>query len=420
MPTLRNKLPSYRKHKASGRAVVTLGGRDHYLGAFGSAESRREYERLMTEWLLNHKNTLPGDGQGPHQASCVADLIVAYLKFADTYYIKHGKPTSMIHRVRVALRYVVDEYGTQSPSEFGPLKLKAVREKMIERRLCVTTVNEYVAIIRRMFRWGVENELVPAATLHALQAVAGLRAGRSAAPDPRPVRPVTQAAIDAVLPLVSAEVAAMIRLQLLTGMRPGEACIMRGCDIERDNKVWIYRPSRHKTQHRDRTRVVFLGPKAQAILREFLTRDAAAFLFSPVAAEARRNARRRTHEARHKSRKTNRRALRAAYDACSYRRAIERACAKANPPPEALASEAVSVAKPSGATGDDRRQQLAAWRREFCWHPNQLRHNAATMLRREYGLDQARAILGHSSPEVTAVYAEVDAAKAAEIMESVG
>ena len=31
------------------------------------------------------------------------------------------------------------------------------------------------------------------------------------------------------------------------------------------------------------------------------------------------------------------------------------------------------------------------------WHPNQLRHNAATRLRREFGLDMARAVLGHSS-----------------------
>jgi integrase len=54
------------------------------------------------------------------------------------------------------------------------------------------------------------------------------------------------------------------------------------------------------------------------------------------------------------------------------------------------------------------------------WHPNQLRHNAATRLRREFGLDVARAVLGHSSPAVTEVYAELDGAKAAEAMERVG
>jgi integrase len=54
------------------------------------------------------------------------------------------------------------------------------------------------------------------------------------------------------------------------------------------------------------------------------------------------------------------------------------------------------------------------------WHPNQLRHNAATRLRREFGLDAARAVLGHSSPAVTEVYAELDEAKAAEVMGRVG
>ena len=37
------------------------------------------------------------------------------------------------------------------------------------------------------------------------------------------------------------------------------------------------------------------------------------------------------------------------------------------------------------------------------WHPNQLRHNAATWLRKEFGLDVARVILGHSSSAVTEV-----------------
>jgi integrase len=42
------------------------------------------------------------------------------------------------------------------------------------------------------------------------------------------------------------------------------------------------------------------------------------------------------------------------------------------------------------------------------WHANQLRHNAATRLRRTFDLDTARAVLGHSTPVVTEVYAERD------------
>jgi hypothetical protein len=41
-------------------------------------------------------------------------------------------------------------------------------------------------------------------------------------------------------------------------------------------------------------------------------------------------------------------------------------------------------------------------------------------LRKEFGLDVARVILGHSSSSVTEIYAEVDHAKAISVMEQVG
>jgi integrase len=54
------------------------------------------------------------------------------------------------------------------------------------------------------------------------------------------------------------------------------------------------------------------------------------------------------------------------------------------------------------------------------WHPHQLRHNAATWLRREFGLETARVVLGHASADVTEGYAEADFGKAAEAMGRVG
>jgi integrase len=54
------------------------------------------------------------------------------------------------------------------------------------------------------------------------------------------------------------------------------------------------------------------------------------------------------------------------------------------------------------------------------WHPHQLRRNVATRLRMEFGLDVARISLGHSSPTVTEVYAEVDRARALAVIEQVG
>jgi site-specific recombinase XerD len=54
------------------------------------------------------------------------------------------------------------------------------------------------------------------------------------------------------------------------------------------------------------------------------------------------------------------------------------------------------------------------------WHVNQLRHAAATQIRHEFGLEAAQVILGHAKADVTQVYAERDAALAAEIMRKIG
>jgi hypothetical protein len=51
MPKLNNYTPKYRRHKSSQQAVVTLSGQDVYLGPFGSAVSKREYDRAVAEWL---------------------------------------------------------------------------------------------------------------------------------------------------------------------------------------------------------------------------------------------------------------------------------------------------------------------------------------------------------------------------------
>lgn len=69
---------------------------------------------------------------------------------------------------------------------------------------------------------------------------------------------------------------------------------------------------------------------------------------------------------------------------------------------------------------EEQKAELKAWRKAHRWHPHQLRHNAATELRKEFGLETARIILGHRSPAVTTIYAEQDRQKALEAMERVG
>jgi integrase len=283
---------------------------------------------------------------------------------------------------------------------------------MIEAGLCLTTINAHVGRIKRMFRWAASNELVPAVVFHGLQTVEGLRRGRSDAREPREVKPVPDDRVDAVLAHVPPVVAAMIQLQRLTGMRSGELTIMRGSDLDTTGRVWTYTPATHKTEHHGHERPIYLGPRAQEIIGPYFKADFSAYLFSPVESETERRAevhsRRRTPMSCGNRPGTNRkrrpkRRPRDNYTSDSYRRAIERGCEKAFSPPE-------------GITEEERRQ----WRKEHRWHPHQLRHNAATRLRKEFGIEAARVVLGHRSAAITEVYAEIDGAKAAEIMARVG
>lgn len=133
----------------------------------------------------------------------------------------------------------------------------------------------------RIFKWAVGEELVASSVYHGLQAVQGLRRGRSGARETRPVRPVSDADIEAVLPFVAPAVAAMVRIQRLTGMRSGELVLMRACDIDTSGEVWLYTPAEHKNSWRNLPKVIPLGPKAQAILGPLIKPDPMVYLFSP-------------------------------------------------------------------------------------------------------------------------------------------
>jgi integrase len=323
--------------------VVRLNGKDIYLGRHGSAAAKAEYDRRITEWLA-HGRQLPR----PDAGLSIAELILAYIRWAKTYYVKGGKTTSEYHIIRQAMKWLKADHGRIEVAEFGPRAFKAVRQRMVlSGRLSRKTVNDYAARIKRCFRWGTEQELVPPSVFHGLQAVAGLKRGRSEARETGPVKPVPKAMIDAVLPHLPNQVAAMVRFQLFTGCRPGEACIIRGCDIDTTGRVWCYRPHDHKTEHHGHKREIFIGPKGQEVIRPWLRTELEAYLFQPREAEETRNEKRRgerlspiTPSHAMRRRKTNRRrAPGDRYTVASYRRGIQRACEDAFEMPLALRKE---------------------------------------------------------------------------------
>jgi integrase len=265
---------SYRHHKPSGQAVVTLDGRDFYLGKFGTTESRAEYDRLLDEWLANGRR-LPAAASGKGADTTINELILAYLHLADAYYVKNGKPTTEPVDIRLALRPLRRLYGDTLAIDFGPLALKTVRQSMIESGLCRSEVNKRIRHVVRAIKWAVGEEIVPPSVHHGLRAVSGLRRGRADVRESEPVKPVPDAFVDAIRPHVSRQVWAMIQLQSLSGMRPGEVCIMRSCDLDTTGRVWAYRPESHRTEHHGRERRIHLGPQAQEILLPWLRAELA-------------------------------------------------------------------------------------------------------------------------------------------------
>jgi integrase len=391
-------LPSYRLHRQSGQAIVTLpdgrsGRKDVLLGKHDTPESRTEYLRVVAEWETNGRRLPASDAASSLR---INELIEAYMIWAEkTYRDDDGQPTREVANLKDALRPLKKLYGLTEAAKFGPMALRTVREDMITSKLCRRTINTRIGRLKRIFRWAVSYEMLPPAVYEALRAVPGLQRGRGEARDTEPVKPVPEATVRATLPFLPPVVAAVVEVQLLTGCRVSEALTMRGCDLDVTGPIWAYRPAKHKNRNRGIDRVIFLGPRAQAVVRPFLKTDLQACLFNPADAIAARDARRaaarktkrppsqlvRTRKAKSKWR------LRDRYDRGSYRQAITRACEKAGVPE---------------------------------WNALQLRHTAATMIRTRYGVEAAKVILGHTKVETSQIYAERDMARAEEIMREIG
>lgn len=388
------EIPAYRIHRTKGLGYVRLQGRMIYLGKANSADSLERYRRLVGEWLVSGRVSVPKEKSEVRQLT-VGGMVNGYLDWTRRYYVDgDGKTTAGLGPVRSAAKILTELYGPTLASEFGPVALKALRQAMLERGLCRNVVNQRVGCVKRIFRWAVGEQLIPPAVMQALSAVEPLRVGRSAARETEPVRPVRDAHVDAVLPFLPPTVVAMVRLQRLTGMRSGELCIMRTCDVDTSKGAWLYRPAQHKTAYRGHERVVRIGPKGQAVLGPFLRPlTPAAYIFSPIRASRERKLLQQDHRAERLIDEqgiawTNR------YKPRSYNRALHYAMKKA--------ANAVRLAE-----------------KDF-WHPHQLRHRHATEIRQTKGLEAARVLLGHRTLSQTLEYAEADARVAEALASELG
>ncbi len=386
-------VPSYRYHKARDCAVVTINGRNFYLGPFNTPASKEKYARLIAEFAVTG-NATPQPRSTQRPPLTITELCVSHWQWAQAYYQRGGKPTGQLHIVKMALREVRQLYGGTHACDFGPLAFRALQESMVAAGRSRNVINQLCAIVRRMFRWAASHEMLPASIFQSLATVPGLKRGRTAARETAPVQPVDDATFQAALPYLSPVVADMARLQAMTGARPTEICRIRPTDVDTSTEVWVYTPAEHKTEHHGRQRRIFIGPRGQDILRAYLLRPSDSYCFSPVDSERKRHVemrdRRKTKlqpSQRDRRKAKPKRQPQDHYTKDSYARAIRRACEKA------------------GVTS---------------WSPNRIRHAAGTAIRKRYGIEAAQTVLGHSKASTTEIYAERDFARAAQVMKAIG
>lgn len=345
------RIPKLCHHKASGRAYVTdpATKNEVWMGPVGSDEANRNYDEWVREFLARAAPTVAMTAGGT-----VDQLLLVYLKHAESYYRKRGKPTSEVRQTK-ALAGLIREagHGRRRVDDFGPAQLIGLRELMVKKGWARSSINADVRRVVRIWRKGVEWDMVSAVALAKLEAVKPLAEGRSPAREPDDVPPVALAVVEATLPHLRALPRDVLRLQLAAGMRPSEALAVRPCDVDRTSEPWRYAVTDdwNKTAHKRRKRTVFLGPAARAVLGPWLA-----------------------------------------------------ACKRAE-----------DWAFPGRRGGHFSRGRLTDLIAAVCkkhgiehWHANQLRHTQATAIRARHGKEAAQAVLGHADPRTTEVYAERD------------
>lgn len=380
---------------ADGRAYANVPGskgrQREYFGRYGSAEAElayRDWLRRMLEAAEIGAVLTPEGWRG----LSVAVLVDQFLEHAAAYY-----SPGELSNITCAVQPLVKLFAGCPVSEFGPRSLTKLQQHLIAKRYARGTINARMHKIKHVFRWGVSQELVPPSVMLGLSAVEGLRKGRSAAKETSPVKPAPWPHVEGLLPFLSPTVAAMVQVQLLCGMRPGEVCVMRPADVDRTGDVWIFRPAAHKNAWRGQQCMKAIPRVAQDILRPFLLRADDAYCFDPRESDAWYRSQRATGERKTKiypcelrRREEKRKAAArkrseqpARYDRVTYYRAVSYGFARAE-------KKGVSVPR---------------------WHPHQLRHSIATRIDVVLGRQAAQRWLGHARIDTTGIYVEQQVAE---------
>jgi integrase len=265
-------------------ARMRIGGKAFYLGPWGSEEAEQGRDKLISSWLLTKQSEgrmgVPGISNEP----TVAELLAGYdTEVILKRYQKNGKRTPEAYHFVSVFRITMADCGKLPVPAFTSERFEAIREKFVAEGWSRGYVNDQAKRLRRVFRWGKRRRLVSADLLSELQEVPALAEDETDAIEHEPKEPPPDSDVIATVKHLVPVLAALVKVQRLTGMRPGELVRLSidQLQFDADPVCWLYERRKHKTKKRGKRRRIWIGPQAQVLMLPWVHR--AAVSGNPVA-----------------------------------------------------------------------------------------------------------------------------------------
>lgn len=320
----------------------------------------------------------------------ISELVSMFLDASKTRWKQGYNRASTFDRYEYALQLFSGMYENVQANKIQKKQILAFRNKMAdtpninkpERPKTRRYVNNQLLCVRELFRWGGRQGLITDTTLERVLSVPVIRKGDTGLAESRTVTSVSLETVETTIRYMHPFVADMVRVHYLSGMRSGELCSIRPCDISEEGNLLKYTPSSHKTDYLGKGRVIYLGPRVRTIIQKYLDacQSQEEFLWSPrKTMMAMRKKSKNSHPDRWRA--SNR------YWTPVYYGHVFRAIRRAN---------------------------------VEAWHPHQLRHLFATLAAKEFGCDSIMESLGHTSIKMTQIYIDRGYDKAKLIAEKLG
>jgi integrase len=362
-------------------------------------------ESAYRAFLVAYDSATPASQPPPNNCT-LPEALLFYREHAG----RHYTDSRTINRIDRAIAVAVSSQPLLIINQFRPRHLRAIRADLLNQSpsLSRSYANALIRSLKTAINWLVQEGIAEPAVLHAARSVRALGPGEGGR-ETGLVPSVADAVIDGTIPACSPVIAAMIVVNRATGMRPGELCGMRRCDISttpaelimpangrspcsampiEGKMIWLYCPATHKNLHRGKIRIIAIGPDGQTALAPLLVScEPSQHVFRPDLSDARAAA------------------LMAGdrYTTRSYHNAICRAVARVN--------RERKLAMRYGAPIE----LLPAW------SPNQIRHAALEHTANEIDAESAAIQAGHSaSRRALDAYVQSVIRRAAETAAKVG